>query len=174
MCRSRGSARYWVRTWMLARPEAKQLKSVKSIKRRLPAKATAGLHRPRVKGRSRFPSPPAMTMANASQLRIRAPRPVSLLALHLSSAMVLPGLGEVRHGRFGEEEEARHGDRVLQSDADHLRRIDDPRLHEVDVLLARGIEAHVAGSLAHPAQDHPAVAGGVLRDLTRGRLERTL
>ena len=41
--------------------------------------------------------------------------------------------------RFGREEEARDGRRVLQRRASHLRRIDDAGLHEVLVLVGRAL-----------------------------------
>ena len=49
---------------------------------------------------------------------------------------------QVGHRRLGQQH-ARHRDRVLQRDANDLGRIDDPGFDEINISIARDIEAEV-------------------------------
>ena len=62
MCRSSEWDLYWVKTQTFMYPALTKFDKTKSIKRYEPPKGTAGLARSAVKGKSRFPSPPARTM----------------------------------------------------------------------------------------------------------------
>jgi len=74
----------------------------------------------------------------------------------------------LRHDGFGEQQEAGRRHRILERDAEHLCRIDDPGLHDVQVLTPCGIEAEVPGARTHSLDDDAPVGGGVLRNLPRG------
>ena len=52
---------------------------------------------------------------------------------------------------------------------DDLRRINNPRLHEVDILLASRVEAIVALAFQHAGHYDAAIDGGILGDLPRRR-----
>src|SRR2546427_662440 len=53
----------------------------------------------------------------------------------------LPGLRDVGDERFGREQQGRDRRGILQGDALDLGRVDDPRLHHVDILVGLGVEA---------------------------------
>src|SRR5689334_5128386 len=84
----------------------------------------------------------------------------------------LPRLRRLGQRRLGQQQHARDRHRILQRDADDLRRVDDARVDEVDVRAPRGIEAEAPGPGAHLVDDDTAVGPGVLRDLARRGLER--
>src|ERR671930_1180955 len=78
----------------------------------------------------------------------------------------------VGHHRLGGEEQAGDGGRVLQRGADHLGRVDDPRLEHVAVLAGGRVQAvhgvHAADLLDH----HAALQAGVDGDLLERLLQR--
>src|SRR5277367_2970080 len=63
MCLWREAELNWVRTYTRRNPELMQLLTGISTMRYLPAKGTAGLERSLVRGKSRVPAPPPMTIA---------------------------------------------------------------------------------------------------------------
>src|SRR5256885_7484470 len=85
----------------------------------------------------------------------------------------LLGVRDVRDERFGREQQRRDRRRILQGNALNLGRVDDPRLHHVDILVGLGVEAARDGNARlHFFHDHGALEPGVLHDLADRLLER--
>ena len=89
---------------------------------------------------------------------------------HLMRVLLLRQLGD---HRFGGDEEAGHGGRILQRAAHDLGRVDDTLGDEVTVGKRLGVvTVAILGVLEDLADDHGAILTGVLEDLTRWGLQR--
>src|SRR5437899_6858279 len=84
----------------------------------------------------------------------------------------LLGFRDVGDERFGREQPTRDPRRTRQGDALNLGRVDDPRLHHVDVLVGLGVEAARDGyGRLDLLDDHGALEPSVLHDLPDRLLE---
>src|ERR1035437_223323 len=75
--------------------------------------------------------------------------------LRLSRAFSLR-LRNFRHRRFGEQQHAGDRNCVFQCDTNHLCRIDDASLDQVDIFLAGGIETKISLAAQHARNDYTA------------------
>src|SRR5215213_7680841 len=92
MCRSSECDLYWVRTAICRMPALARLERTKSIRHAVPPNGTAGLARSAVNGISRFPSPPARTIARTLGLRALGDKRRAKSAGGASRSRTLPGL----------------------------------------------------------------------------------
>src|SRR5262249_35653707 len=121
--------------------------------------------RPKRRKKRKGPSGPLRLGADASLLSV-----VVLTARRGAGGFLL--LRNVGHERLGRQQQAGDRRRVLQRDPDHLRRVDDPALHEVPVFPFLGVVSEVARLLAYARRRDAAVDAGVLGDPAQRLLER--
>src|SRR6516164_2149329 len=79
--------------------------------------------------------------------------------------LFLLGLGDLRHGGFGQEQHTRDRHCILERNPHHLGGIDDACLHQIDIFLAGSIEAMIALPGKHASDNDASVNGRIFRDL---------